>query len=65
MNRLEGLKNDLETCNNWTSKNWSGLPKEVQMMIARGITRTEDYIEYEERKLSKVAGKSWGENNES
>jgi hypothetical protein len=45
----------LEICNNWTSKNWSGLPKEVQMMIARGISRTEDYIEYEERKVSKVA----------
>jgi hypothetical protein len=51
MNRLEELKNDLEVCNNWTSENWGGLSEEMKSIIARGISRTSDYILYEERKL--------------
>jgi hypothetical protein len=51
MNRLEELKNDLEVCNDWTRENWASLPEEIKTIVARGISRTDDYIQYEERKL--------------
>jgi hypothetical protein len=51
MDYLIELKNEMEVCNNWTSENWGGLPEEMKTIIARGISRTDDYIQYEERKL--------------
>jgi hypothetical protein len=51
MNRLEELKNELEVLKNWESENWGSLPEEVKMIIARGLNRTTDIIQYEERKL--------------